>query len=55
MTYNELMKKVKELEKEVDRMHPVEILDDYQDGYDEAVAIIHDMVRDLIREVETNA
>ena len=55
MTYNELRKKVKELEKEVDRMHPVEILDDYQDGYDEAVAIIHDMIRDVLREEEKNA
>lgn len=42
------LSKIIRLQKLIDKKHPKEIYNDYDDGYDMAVAEINQMVRDFI-------
>ena len=41
--------RIKKLWEDIDKKHPKDITDDYQDGYDMAVAEIYEMVRDVLK------
>lgn len=43
------MSRIAKLWKVVDKKHPTEITDDFQDGYDLALAEVDELIRDVLR------
>ena len=41
--------RIVKLYKAIDKKHPIEITDDFQDGYDLALAEVNELVRDVLR------
>lgn len=46
------LSKLVRLQKQIEKKHPKDIRNDFDDGYDMAVAEINQMIRDFIKEEE---